>query len=113
MIRQIGKYGVYSTLDLRSGYYQVAIKPSDKTYTVFEASGGGRLYQFCRIPFGVTNGVFSFQRIIAEIILKVKLKSTFAYLDNVTVCGHDRSDHDKNLKPFMIALEKYNNAKLR
>lgn len=46
MIRDIAKYGVYSTLDLRSAYHQVAIKPNDKAYTTLEA--GSQLYQFCR-----------------------------------------------------------------
>ena len=105
-ISEIAKYKVYSTLDLRSAYHQVAIKPVDRPYTAFEANG--RLYQFKRIPFGVTNGVASFQRIMDKIITDEKLEGTFAYIDNVTVCGNDYTDHDRNLKKFMAAVEKYN-----
>lgn len=106
MIEEIAKYDIYSTLDLRSAYHQFAMKPSDKTYTAFKV--GGQLYQFCRIPFSVTNGVASFQKVIDKIILKEKLKGTFAYIDNVTICGHDQPDHDRNLKQFMATVEKYN-----
>ena len=105
-ISEIAKYRVYSTLDLRSAYHQVAIKPVDRPYTAFEANG--RLYQFKRIPFGVTNGVASFQRIMDKIITDEKLEGTFAYIDNVTVCGNNYTDHDRNLKKFMAAVEKYN-----
>ena len=55
MVNEIDSYGVYSTLDLTSAYHQGTIKPEERKYTAFEAAGS--LYQFCRSPFGVTNGV--------------------------------------------------------
>jgi len=84
----------------------VPIKPVDRPYTAFEANG--HLYQFKRIPFGVTNGVASFQRIMDKIISDEKLEGTFVYIDNVTVCGHNFANHNHNLKRFMVALKKYN-----
>ena len=101
-----GKYSIFSTLDLKSAYDQVAIKLEDKPYTEFEAVG--RLYQFRRIPFGVTNRVASFQRKIDKIITDEKLEGTFAYIDNVIVCGHDQKDNDENLRRFIDAVDKYN-----
>ena len=106
MIGEIAKYRMFSTLDLKSAYHQIAIRPRDKLYTAFEANG--RLYQFCRTPFGVTNGVASFQRIVDQIITDEKLEGTFTYIDNVTVCGHNRKEHDENLRRFMSAVDKYN-----
>ena len=80
----VSRYQVYSALDLKSAYHQIPIAESDKPYTAFEADGG--LYQFCRLPFGVTNGVAAFQRIMDQLIAKhgLKVKGTFAYLDNNT-----------------------------
>ena len=86
-INAIAQYQVFSTIDLRSAYHQVSIKESDKPYTAFQA--GNALYQFTRIPFGVTNGVACFQRIMTDIIAEEKLQGTIAYLDNVTICGKD------------------------
>ena len=60
------------------------------------------LYQFTRIPFGVTNGVAAFQRVMDEIIRK-GVNDTFSYVDNVTVCGMDQDHHDKNLKELLTA----------
>ena len=96
MVEKIAQYEVFSTLDLKDAYHQVKIKDSDKPYTAFEADGN--LYQFKRIPFGVTNGVACFQRIINNVINENNLKDSFAYLDNVTVCGHSQAEHDANLK---------------
>ncbi len=97
-INAIAQYRVFSTIDLRSAYHQVSIKESDKPYTAFQA--GDALFQFTRIPFGVTNGVACFQRIIMEIIASENLQGTFAYLDNVTICGKDQDEHDENLRRF-------------
>jgi hypothetical protein len=105
MVGNIAQYNIFSTLDLTSAYHQVPIKEEEKKYTAFEANH--RLYQFCRIPFGVTNGVASFQRIIDSVIDKEKLDATFAYIDNVTVCGITQENHDANLQKFMTAVRKY------
>lgn len=67
---------VYSTLDIWNAYQQVTIKSSDKVYTTFKAEGW--LYEIWKIPFDVMNGMASFQRMMDEIILKEKLKSTIA-----------------------------------
>ena len=99
MIRRISQYRIYSTLDLKSAYHQIPLIDKEKIYTAFEAEG--RLYQFKRIPFGVTNGVACFQRIIDSFIDQEKLTGTFAYLDNVTLCGSTQQEHDATLDRFL------------
>ena len=98
-VNNIAQVKVFSMIDLRSAYHQVAIPEKDKPYTAFQAGNG--FYQFTRIPFGVTNGVACFQRVIDDIISTDNLKGTFAYLDNVTICGVDQADHDENLRGFL------------
>ena len=78
----------------------------DRIFTAFEVSG--RLYHFFRIPFGVTNGGACFQRVMDSIISDERLSATFAYMDDVTICGRDQVDHDKNLARFHTAAEKFN-----
>lgn len=97
---------MFSTIDLRSAYHQVPIKQEDKSYTAFEACG--RLYQFTRVPFGVTNGVACFQRIMDSFIEEEGLDGTYAYLDDVTICGKTQEEHDANLKRFLEATKKRN-----
>lgn len=105
LIRKISRFSVFSTLDLRSAYHQVPIKQEEKIFTAFEACG--RLYQFTRIPFGVTNGVAAFQRTIDAIIHREKLCGTFAYLDNLTICGSNVEEHDRNLSAFLATARQY------
>jgi len=61
-VNNLAQCSWFSTLDLKSAYYQISISPDDKLYTAFEANG--KLNQYQRLPFGVTNAVSAFQRII-------------------------------------------------
>ena len=106
MIEEIAKYSIFTCLDLKSAYHQVPIKLKERPYTAFEADGN--LYQFTRIPFGVTNGVAAFQRTVDNIIRSEKLAGTFAYVDNITICGSTQHEHDMNLRKFREAAVKYN-----
>ena len=55
---------------------------------------------------GVTNGVSAFQRFMNKFISDNHLKGTFAYLDDITVCGRSKEEHDANLGHFMDAASK-------
>ena len=105
-VEDIAKYRVFSTIDLKSAYHQIPLHSDDKPFTAFEACG--RLYQFTRMPFGVTNGVSGFQRIMSDLISDENLTGTFAYLDNVIIGGIDQVEHDENLEKFMTAARKFN-----
>ena len=54
MIQDISKYKYFSTFDLKAAYHRVQIRVEDCKYTTFELDG--ELWEFTRIPFGVTNG---------------------------------------------------------
>lgn len=107
MVHDLAKYKVFSTFDLKSAYHQISIKESERKYTAFE--GAGKLYQFCRVPFGVTNGVAVFQRAMDKLVEDENLQDTFPYLDNITVAGSTQVEHDENVKKF---LEVVRNRKL-
>ncbi|OUC47816.1 hypothetical protein D917_06635 [Trichinella nativa] len=111
MVQAISNYRFFSTVDLKSAYYKIPINARDKPYIAFEADG--RLYQFKRIPFGVTNGATCFQRVMDNILRVEKLKDTFVYVDNVTICGMNEEDHDKNLNRYREVAEKYNQTLIR
>jgi len=90
----------------RAKYYQIPQDPKDRVYTAFEANG--KLYQYRRLLFGVTNRVSAFQRIIDGIISQNSLQCTFAYLDNITIGGTSKADYDQNLKRFLDAASQLN-----
>ena len=105
MAESISQYAFYSTFDLKSAYHQIPLKDDDKEYTAFEACGN--LYHFKRVPFGVTNGVAVFQRTIDNILKMEKVPASFAYLDNVTICGETKEELETNVVLFRKAAERY------
>ena len=78
----------------------------ERKFTAFEANG--QLYQFKRVPFGLKNAVLCFQRVVNQIISKFDCQGTFAYLGDITVCGHTREEHDTNLEKFLKAAKQCN-----
>ena len=98
-INQFAQHQYFSTLDLTSTYCQIPLAIEDRQFTAFEADGN--LYQYCRLPFGVTNGVSAFQPIMGGITEHHKLKRTFAFLDNITVGGSSQQEHDGNPSAFL------------
>ena len=107
MVQEISQYKYFATFDLKSAYHQVPIREEDCKYTAFEADG--QLWEFTSIPFGVTNGVSAFQRTIDKVIKVEQLSDTFAYVDNVTICGKTTKEElEANLLAFYKVVEKYN-----
>ena len=85
IVNKVSQDWYYRTVDLQSAYHQVPLLNEERPYTAFEA--GGRLYQYKRLPFGVTNGSAVFQKVIDEFIQRNNLKKVYAYLDDLTVTG--------------------------
>ena len=66
LIENIVNNTVFTTIDLKHAYHQVALKPEEYHLTAFEALN--RLYEFKRLPFGCTNAVPIFQRTMDNLI---------------------------------------------
>eukprot|EP00731_Ephydatia_muelleri_P016112 Em0009g536a len=74
---------VFSKLDLQSGYWQLPVKEEDRMKTAFCPGPGMGLYEFCRMPFGVTGGPSSFQRLMDKVLHGYSFATS--YIDDVLV----------------------------
>ena len=104
IVNQVAKWKYISTLDLKSAYHQIQIRPKDRLYTAFQLQS--ELYQWKVMPFGLTNAVPAFQRMMNQFIKRHDLKYVNVYLDNITVGGMDQISHDENLKALKEAAKK-------
>ena len=62
----------FSTMDFKSGFWQVHMAPELQQYTVFMVSNLG-FYEFIRMPFGLCNTPMTFQHLIAKHTGRVEL----------------------------------------
>ena len=81
-------------MNLKSAYHHTPIRNEEEL--TFQAHG--KLYQFYKVPFGVTNWVARFQRIMENIVRQHNLCGTYAYVVNINAAGKTQKEHDKNLE---------------
>ena len=92
---KVAQLAHFTTLDLKSAYHQVEIRPKDRPYTAFEANG--KLDQSKRFSFRLTNAAAWFQRIIDDIIERNDCKATFPILITLRYVGKQRKNTTKIL----------------
>ena len=92
----------FSTLDLLSGYHQIAIDPSDRHKTAFVTQGGH--YEFNRLPFGLSNAPATFQRLMQATMSEYMLDFVLIYLDDILVFSKTFEEHLDQLDKVLTKL---------
>ena len=92
----------FSTLDLLSGYHQVALSEDSKEKTAFATENG--LYQFRVMPQGACGSPATFQNLMHIVLRGIPSDRALAYLDDVLVVGTSFSDHLHNLGDVLCRL---------
>ncbi|GFS74828.1 retrovirus-related Pol polyprotein from transposon 297 [Trichonephila clavipes] len=91
-----------SALDLRSGYFQMAVNPSDIVQTTFVTKNG--TYAFRRITFGLSGAVPNFQKVIDILLKPVRGKFVIVYMDDVIISSPSFTQHVKHVKEVFRLL---------
>lgn len=94
----------FSTLDLKSGYWQVGIHEQDKEKTAFSTGTG--LYHFNVMPFGLCNAPATFERLMEIVLRGLTWKTCLVYLDDVMVMGKTFDEHLDNLREVFSRISK-------
>ena len=88
---------VFSTLDLKNGFFHVRIDEASVRYTAFIVPDGQ--YEFLRVPFGLCNSPSVFQRYVNAIFRRlIQDKIILIYMDDLIVLSDDGVSGLRNLK---------------
>ena len=87
----LGSARAFMKIDLRSGYWQMPVKPGDVQKTVFKTRWG--LYEFWVMPFGVTNAPAQFMNMMNGLLGEYLDKFVLVFLDNVLIYSANPQDH--------------------
>jgi hypothetical protein len=92
----------FSTLDLRSGYHQVAMDMKDADKTAFVTRRG--IFRWRVMPFGLCNAPATFQRLMDIALSGLNFETCLVYLDDVIIFGNDLDQHLERLKQVLQRL---------
>ena len=82
----------FSTMDLKSGFWQVKMSEESHQYTAFMVGNMG-MYEFLRMPYGLCNVPATFQHLMQNCLRKLNLQFASIYLDDVIVYSRTQEDH--------------------
>ncbi|KAI8519844.1 hypothetical protein Bbelb_031010 [Branchiostoma belcheri] len=92
----------FSTLDMKSAYWQVPVHPADRHKTAFCTAEG--LWQFKVLPFGLSNSAATYQRLVQLILAGVGWDVCLAYLDDIIVFTPTFDEHLHTLQEVFTRL---------
>ena len=100
---------IYSTFDMRSGYYHLELTLESQSKSAFVVRGprGGK-WEFKRCPFGLTQAPAYFQLLVSMVIEGITF--TFGYLDDILVFSANIKEH---LEHIRILFQRLREADLK
>lgn len=85
-------------------FNEMPITENDRDKTEFTCYSG--LYQFSRIPFGLTNAPATFQKAINIILSRFRWKSSLVYLDDIMISRKSWEEHMVLVDEILFILER-------
>ena len=97
----------FSSVDLASGFWQVPVAAEHRHKTAFVTPDGG-LYEYVRMPFGLSNAPATFQRLMNELFQQSLYQTSLIFLDDVLTYSKTAEDHLKHLEEVFVTLRNAN-----
>lgn len=100
LLQDIGEEKIFSTIDLKKGYWQVPLEEGSKNYTAFHTLDGP-CYEFNVMPFGLKNAPGSFQRMMNEVLVGYLDIFCKVYLDDIIIYSNTFEEHKDHLRTVL------------
>ena len=82
----------FSTMDLKSGFWQVKVSEDSHQYTAFTVGSMG-VYEFLCMPYGLCNVQVMFQHLMQNYLGELNLSFAMVYLDDMIMYSETPEDH--------------------
>ncbi|KAI5753968.1 hypothetical protein M8J77_004729 [Diaphorina citri] len=97
LINDIGQNTIYSTIDLKRGYWQIKLEETSKPYTAF-TTPDNRKFQWKVLPFGLKGSPGTFIRLMRKTLEGFLGKFCQVFLDDILVYSKTMEDHFHHLE---------------
>ena len=91
----------FSTIDLRSGYYHIALGKDSRAKTAFVTPFGK--YEFLQVPFGLAQAPAFFQHLMNKVLDNYPFAMT--YLDDIIIFSDTEEEHLAHIEEIFKRLE--------
>ena len=91
----------FSTIDLRSGYYHIALGKDSRSKTAFVTPFGK--YEFLQVPFGLAQVPAFFQHLMNKVLDNCSFAMT--YLDDIIIFSNSEEEHLAHIEEIFRRLE--------
>jgi hypothetical protein len=103
---QLRGASMFSKIDLRSGYHQLRIRPSDIPKTTFITKYG--LYEFTVMSFGLTNAAAAFfMNLMNSLFMDYLNKFVVVFIDDILIYSQTKEEHVDHLKMVLQRLREH------
>ena len=97
--------GLFSIVDLCSGFWQIDLEESSREKTGFVTQN--RQFQFCKLPMGLSNSPATFQKAMTDTLGNLLYDCAFSYIDDVIIFSKsDVNAHITDLAKVFQRLRK-------
>ena len=97
----------FSTMDFKSGFWQVKMAHKSQQYTSFTVGNLG-FYKFTHMPFGLCNAPVTFQHLMQNTLEELNLTYCIIYLNDSIVFGCMEEEHLECLRIVFEQFHKFN-----
>ncbi|XP_067655940.1 uncharacterized protein [Haliotis asinina] len=104
ILTQLGHSTCFTTLDLKSGYWQIGMDPQDQEKTAFACHRG--LFEFSVMPFGLCNAPSIFMELMNK-VLEGMGAFAIAYLDDILIFSQTQEEHLNHIKAVFKRLREH------
>ena len=91
----------FTKLDMSQAYQQICLDDDSKKYVVINTLKG--LFQYNRLPFGISSAPGIFQRVMESILRGIP--KVVVYLDDILITGANDDEHLKNLSEVLSRMQ--------
>ena len=94
----------FSSIDLRNGFHQIAIRPEDRAKTAFRTRFGS--YEYTVLPMGLCNAPGTFMQLMNTLFRDLLDISVLCFLDDILVYSKTEEEHIQHLREVLTRLRK-------
>jgi hypothetical protein len=92
----------FSTIDLRNGFHQIAIRPEDREKTAFRTRRGH--YEYMVLPMGLCNAPGTFMQLMNTVFADMLDKSVLCFLDDILIMSKTEDEHERHVREVLTRL---------